>query len=371
MNISIKFEIPLILIIILILGFSTVNGQSFTDTKQIVKSFKVKTTTKIEVYNKYGKIQVIQWDKDSVKFNIMLVAKSDDAKDAQNLLNNVDFDFTNTSYYVSAKTKIGADRKGILSDIKLLKENLISNDNKVKIDYTLFVPSYVNLKLYNKYGDVYVDDIKGDFELELSNGDFKANDLTGSSEIELKFCNNVDINSMTSGRMNISYSEVNIKVAKQINLSSKSSKVVIDKIDVLKIQSRSDKYYVAKATHFFGDTYFTDITLNYLEKELSITTKYGNLNIESISKTFSFVNVNSKITDMNLFFEYGSAYQLDITHKDNIINYPKNLANLTKQTLDENEEKYLTYGTIGQNASGAKVKIEGEKSVISIFHKTH
>ena len=49
--------------------------------------------------------------------------------------------------------------------------------HRVEINYYINVPEYLNLKIENKYGDVYMEEYNGDFSVSVSNGSFKANSL--------------------------------------------------------------------------------------------------------------------------------------------------------------------------------------------------
>ncbi len=344
-------------------------SQEFTDNRRVTKSYKINASTTIEVDNKYGKVQVMKWEHDSVLFDVRVKIVSENSDEGKNLLKNINIDFTATSFYISANTKVGKARKGLLSDLKLLAESIISSESQVQIDYTVKIPSYANLKIINKYGDVYIDDIKGNFDLKLSNGDLRANRITGNCDMELKFCGNANINHLTLGRINASYSELHVKYANQISLSSKSSKLNLEEANIVKLQSRSDKVFINKTAHLYGDTYFTDVSIAKIMKEVSLNMKYGILNLESILCSFAFINLYSKFTDINLFFQNSSAYHLDITHKQNTLNYPSEIANLETKVIDKEEDKMLTTGKIGSKNTNSKVKIDAEKSVINIFHK--
>lgn len=356
-------------IILFVIIAAKLNGQISSDRKKVVHAYKVETTTNLEVQNKYGKVQIITHDKDSAIFVINVEAKASNPAELEKLMHNIDFDFTQTSYFIGAKTIIGSGRQGILSDLKILAENFVSDENQIKIDYTIYLPNYLNIRVENKYGDVYVDNLKGDFRLNLSNGNFKANCLTGINDLDLKFCNNIDINKINIGRITMSYSQLHIKEATNLNLTTKSSGIVIDNVSILKIQSKSDKYFITRANSFFADTYFTNVNISALQKELNIKSKYGSLSIESIDKSFSFINVDSQVTDLNFYFQQGSAYRIDIMHKENIINYPVEISKLEKQAINKDEEQFLTHGTIGGTDGTSKVKIESERSTINIVHR--
>jgi hypothetical protein len=63
------------LIIAFVLGiwlFPSLAYGQFTETKQIQKQFKVAPETRIEISNKYGKVELNTWDKDSVVIEVKI-----------------------------------------------------------------------------------------------------------------------------------------------------------------------------------------------------------------------------------------------------------------------------------------------------------
>ena len=351
------------------LSYTVTFGQSYSDNQTITRKYKVNASTTIDITNKYGKIHIVEWEKDSVQFEIELSARSSDMSRLYSMIEDIDFDFTETSHYISVKTIIGSERSGFISDLKKLARSFLSSDSQLKIDYTILIPSYVDLRIDNKYGDVYVDDIKGDLNLKVSNGDFKANNLKGNTEIDMKFCNNADVNLISNGRLTVYYSDININKADQLTINSKSSKLAIEHVDMIKMNSRSDKYHISNINFLYGETYFTDIWCYKLIDEISINTKYGDLNLEYISKDFSFINIDARYSDVNLFFERNSSYNVDINHTEKTLHFPKEISNLREQQLEEDKTRFLTYGTIGKGQAKSKVRVNAEEGVINIYHK--
>ncbi|NOZ47558.1 MAG: hypothetical protein GXO79_12375 [Chlorobi bacterium] len=347
-------------------------GQMFTEEKKLVKSFKVNSSTTVEVTNKYGRIQIIPWDVDSVHFEIDLLIKSDNISRLQKVKNSIDFEFVNTKYYVLAKTNFENQYNGIISELKELSKDFTDffsgSDYQVKINYLIMIPDYVNIKLDNKYGDVYTDNLKGDFSLKLSNGNFKANSLTGSSNIDIKF-GNASITNINTCKFNISYADLEVKKADQLNIESKSSKITIDKINTLKLNSRRDKVYVTETDYLYGESTFSDLWIYESHNDISYTSNYGNLNLELISKDFKLININSKYTTLNLFFEPESGYSVDLNYKNTVINLPQDIAKIETQAVPGEDKKFIAFGTIGENNNGSKLKINAESGNLNIFHR--
>ena len=355
-----------LLLFISIFSYS-VFGQTYTESRKIIRSFKVENSTTVDITNKYGKIHIIPWDEDSVKFEIDLTIKAQSNSRLRKLNNSVDFDFTGTAYYITAKTIFGNKYNSFLSDLRNLAETLIPK-HQIIIDYIVKVPNNLSLKINNKYGDIFTDNYNGDIDIVLSNGDLKANNLNGKTNIDLKIGDGV-VNSISSGKLIIAYSEFYIKKAADININSRSSRVTIDSVEVLNIQSRRDKYYISEINNMFGDTYFSYLWVYMLNDELNFKMKYGTLNLEMINPDFSFLNVNSEFADQNWFFDKNSSYQIDITHKFVKLNYPTGIANLQEKNINNDENQFLTYGIIGTAANKAKVNINAIRCDVNIIHK--
>ena len=69
-----------------------VHAQVYTDRQ--VRDYKTTKHSTIEVYNKYGKVHVKTWDKDSVRFEINLRVQTSSADKLQKLKDQISFDFT-------------------------------------------------------------------------------------------------------------------------------------------------------------------------------------------------------------------------------------------------------------------------------------
>ncbi len=356
------------LMLVALTGLLPARAQEYS--KNITRAYKIKNSTTVDIFNKYGKIHVITWDEDSVRFDIDLKIRASSDSKLNKLKSSIDFDLTGTEYYVTAKTKIGSGSTSVLSDLKDMAGTILSSGSQVTIDYIVMIPDYINLKMDNKFGDVYIDDYTGNLNLTLSNGELKANNLSGNSVINISSGDGV-INSIKEGKLMVSYSDFLIKDAGKLSVDSRSSKITIEKVVFLKLQSRHDKYYLPEISELYGDSYFSDFTIHRLLSELNFNFKYGDLSIENITKAFSFISIASEYTDINLVFERGSIYDLDITHHQDVtLTYPRQLGTLETKVINEQEKQMLSYGKIGYGTARSKVKINApKKCTVTILHK--
>lgn len=354
--------------VFILLTVYLLNAQSFTESKKIERIFPISQTTTVEIINKYGKIHILSWDKDSVGIEINLSVKSDNLGKVKKIMDNIDFDFTYTDYYIIAETEFGKKYNNLFESIKNLAESLIPSDNVVEIDYTVQVPETIELKINNKYGDVYIDNHAGKLRLNLSNGDLKVNEITGVADIHIEIGDGV-INHIQEGKLDIAYSDFEIKDAGKLTIFCRSSKVDIGTIDDLSLDSRRDKFFIDGTKMISGETYFSDVYVYDISQELNLTMKYGSLNLENIRPDFSFLNVNSNYTDINLNFDSGSTYMVDINHTNAEFTYPERLAVVEEKVLDKDNKELNTYGKIGSSDTSSKVKVTAVKGTITIIHK--
>ena len=359
------YRTVLCLWLVLFLYPGRIAGQVYSDRK--VRNFKVTEKTAIEISNKYGKIHIATWDKDSVRFEVDLRISASSYQKMDRLRNNINFEFTATKYYVVAKTVL-TDPTGIISDFV----DAFIPTNQVTINYMVYVPNNVSLKIENKFGDIYMDDFNGTLEINLSNGDLKANRLTGSPTIYLSSGDGT-INSILSGRVVAAYSDLQIKEAGRVFLETKSSRVTVNRAVELIIDSKRDKYEIEAVDVLTSSGYFSSVTINQIRKELRCNLKYGNLFVGQVADVFSFINIESEYTDIDLYFHRLTSYNLDITHHNDVyINLPASLARIETKVLNEDEKLMLTYGRIGNTATETshKVKITAPKKCnINIVHR--
>jgi len=233
----------LIVIFLLFASYSHSAAQTFSNEKSCTQTYKVNPETTVEINNKYGRIHVIPWDKDSVQITASMSVQTSNLARLEKVRNSINFNFTNTKYYVSAITDFGTSSNQILTELKSISDVLINGQNQIEINYLVYCPAQINLTLVNKFGDIYIDDIFGKLKISLSNGDLKINSLEGEAQLELAFGTGI-INYIREGQLTVSYSDIKIKDALRLDIDSKSSTLNIERVDYLKITSRRDKYFI-------------------------------------------------------------------------------------------------------------------------------
>lgn len=347
----------IILLIITRISLHPLSAQGNSETRNFIKTVPAGKETTLEVYNKYGTIEITQWKKDSVMMRAEIKAVASGKEKLDKMFNGISINMTESKYQIRAETSFTQNIGMLFENFKGMTSKLIAYDSRVEINYYISMPEYINLKIENKYGNVYMEDITGDFSISLSNGSFKANSIGKNATINLTFCD-ANINSIASGKIDASFSELKSNELDIVSINSISSKFEIRRAGTVTIESRRDKFYIDDIKSIKGTSYFTDFNIKNLSRETSLSTRYGNLTIDLIESGFEAINLNTGYSDVSLSFETGASYNLDIRHMNAFLVVSDKSAKTEKKVLNEDKKEYITSGTVGRNPGSSKVNID-------------
>jgi hypothetical protein len=349
--------------ILLMLIFNTVFAQSNSETRSYMKTVPVGKENSMEVTNKYGTIQVTSWKKDSAYIRAEVRAFAANQTKLNRIFDGIKINITGEGSIVRAQTTFNQNINLLFESFKGMTSKIISYDSRVEIDYYISVPEYLNLKIDNKYGDVYMEDCTGDLSISLSNGSLKADSLGKGSAITLSFCD-ASITSLFSGKIDAYFSEISIDEIGDVSINSISSRYNIKNAGELRFESRRDKFFINSIESMKGNSYFTDYDVKNLKKDINLTTRYGNINADLIDNGFESINLNSGYSDISLRFGPNSSYNLDIRHINTFLILPVNNTKTEQKVLNEEKKEYITYGKVGKNPGSVKVKIDATRGKI-------
>lgn len=360
-----KFKI-ILLFILAIVAVPEMAQAQFTETKEINKQFAVSPETRVELSNKYGKIDINTWQKDSVVVNINIHVEAKKLSKLEDAVRGIDFDITDSKYYLIIRTNVEKNKSSFSKELTRFKESVLKSDGNIQVDFTVWMPATNELKVENKFGDVYIGDFDGKLDINLSNGNLKAHDFEGEVNLVLNFAD-ATINTLQSGFIDCNFSELYIKKAKSVQLKSKSTEIEIQKISELKAESRRDKFRIREVDAIDAKSSFTNIRINELTDRMKLRSEYGDLDIEKIVADFSVISIESKSTDINLYFEKTSQFDVEIKSTKTELDLCDEIVIDEEKTMDEDEKTLLQTGKFGgKNGDSSKLAITATSGEINI-----
>ncbi|NQU87301.1 MAG: hypothetical protein HQ541_16225 [Mariniphaga sp.] len=360
-----KIKIILFVLTLGIIPFTVLS--QFNETREFTREFKILPETRVEISNKYGNLVINTWDKDSVVINVKINVEEKKLAKLEKTMKGIDFEFTDSSHFLIVKTIVNKTKSALQKEIQKFKESLLQDNGSVEIDYTVWLPENCELILDNKYGNIFMSDFSGNCEITLSNGNLKAHDLLGTTTINLNFADAI-INALNSAQLNTNYSDVEVETSNQLNIESKQSAFELFKTSELDISSRRDKFRIREADKVNAKGNFTSFRIAELNDRANIQADYGNINIEKINPEFSLIFIESKSTDINLYFEPESNFGFELTKTKTDIDFCREIEIADEATLDEKDQKIKISGKYGSNQPKTdKLFINATLGSVNIF----
>ena len=355
------------LIILVIASFITgvITAQNDSEARSFIKTIRVNKESSLEVINKYGKIHISPWNKDSVSIRAEVKATGSNKSRFDKIFDGIEINISDAGPVVRAETEFKQNINMLLESFKGMTGKFITYDSRIEINYFISMPAYLGLRIDNKYGDIYMEDCSGTSSISLSNGSFRANSIQNSSSLNFTFCD-VTINSISTAKIDASFSDFTIGEAEDLNISSLSSKFDIKKVSALSTESRRDKFFITRAGSLKGNSYFTDFNINTLKKEIDLTTRYGKLDAGTVETGFEKIDLNSGYCDISLGFEPSCSFSFDIRHLNSFLVLPEKNIKSEKKVINEDKKEYITFGTAGKYPGMSKVKINATHGNIYI-----
>ncbi len=227
-----------------------------------------------------------------------------------------------------------------------------------QINYKVKVPITNNVNLMNDYGNVYLNEIKGDANINCDYGKIIIGELhSNNNKINIDYCSASTISRMNGGFINADYSKFTVEDAGKIDLNADYTTSVFDRIKTLDYNCDYGSLKVNNASSVIGNGDYLTTRLGSISKKVAITSDYGSIRIEQLRDGFDSVEINGdycgiKIGTPNspfsfvLKLSYGS-----FKHDDSNIE-------LTKQIVKSSSKYYEGYFKSQQ--SGSTIKIDSD-----------
>ncbi|MEE9374020.1 MAG: hypothetical protein V3V00_13295 [Saprospiraceae bacterium] len=339
--------------------------------KTITESYDISNGAKVELINKYGNIDIRTIDSDEVNIRVEIVVDAKNEDRAQKIFDRIDIDFYHTVSSIKAETKIG--------DTKKRWNNIFSwkSDCNFEIHYYIEAPSHVHLKLYNKYGNIYIPDMDNDVDIVLKYGNFKmgnAHDI----DINLGYGNG-EMANIQNLDLDVKYSKIVVESAKDVDVKSKYSTIIIDIAKNIDADSKYDKFRIKEASNFensgkYDDlklgtindikiySKFTHIDIETLITRAKIKTDYGSIRIDAINAELEQIDIVSSYASIRIYNPDKVAYRYDIETKYGSIKIDEG----TGDFGDDDNEEWARGKRKGKGSGNGLIRIESRYGNVKI-----
>jgi hypothetical protein len=349
----------LLAVLLALLPFSAIDANA--PQRQYVKNINREFTTSANgmtaIYNKYGKIKINTWQKNSVKIDITILVEAGDQRSADKTFERIQVNFISTNGYIKAETMLLQDKSWWPSE---------SPSQDFKINYDVWMPASNQLDLKNRYGNAYVSTLNAKLLAEIKHGDLFTDNISADVDLNLAYGKAV-MSKVYNLSGTVNFGEVAVNECRDVQIDTKNSHFNIEKAGVVRLTSLSDNFNfgtlsdlrlhtkysglnLRNTKNLYVTAQFTSVNTGVVAGILDVDLTYGNLVVSSLSKHFTNANITAQHADVQVVTERGATYQFNAQGNSIGMAYP---ATATIRKRDEHGTLEIIQGYVGDaNAKG-------------------
>ena len=352
----------LVLLIFLIPSIAFANNEhdekKHEKSKSVNKSFNVNGNATLEIYNKYGDINVTSWDQNRVEIDVKITVKGNDLDDVEDRLKQIQIEFEASSSLVIAKTTIANS-----NNWTFWKK---SKNISYEINYTVKMPVTNNAKLNNDYGSIRLDELEGNADIHCDYGKVTLGNLKGNdTNISLDYCASSSIDSMKDGNIRIDYSKLTVENASDIDLSTDYSTVKFKKVNHLEFSADYGSIDVEEVNSAHGSGDYTGFKFGTITNKLKLNSDYGSIYIKNLAEGFESVDINSEYAGIKIGTSPNNHFSFTIDLQYAGFKRNDQYVELFK-SIEKNTKKHYE-GVYGKGKSNSKVTIKSEYGSVTFY----
>ena len=335
--------------LLLILTNLSVSAQERLE-KNLNEEFSITKGASLEVYSKFGDVEVSNWESDKVEVNVEIWVESNNISTTEELFNKLDAEISQTGNIVSVKS--------------ILPDKLNTGKNtKFKINIYINAPKYININLESKYGSVFIDENNGKVMLNIDYGNINIEKLSRGkekplNEIILRY-SKANIEEVDWLKANLSYSKLSVEEAKAIVLISKYSGLSIEECSSIVTDSKYDTYRFEELNNFIGHLNYSNVKIEKLNKKIESESNYSSFKIAEMDADFELIKIDNSRGSYSINLDESSSFSIKADAVRGSISIPD--INISTKRSD-NTKKYFE-GNYGDNPESVIEVISKEGSV--------
>lgn len=336
------------------------DDQDVEISKEIDSTFQATQDLRVDLINKYGQITVDTWDQSNIEVRVLIRVRDKDEKKASKILDQIDIEMQQYGSFLDLRTHTD---EGTSQVTRFFRDITPFDKTKVDIDYVIKAPSYIEFKIENKFGNVYLNNLAAPVTLNLSYGDLRCNPLPGGSDLDLSFCQ-ADIRTAPQADIEIHNGGLDLKDAGSIDLVSSSSEIDINDVVELRVDARRDQFQLEEVGLITGKGQFSEIEIESLSKSLDLDLAYGDLEIEGVMAGFTGINIEQRNVDVEIHVP-GASFDLMAHLEGGSLLWPGETSELEVQSIDVKKEIRTISGSIA--GGGSDITLDGKGGVIAFY----
>ncbi len=291
--------------------------------KKYEKLFQLTARGSLEIENRYGSIDIRNWDRDEISVDVIVKVTHSDRETAERQLSFITINFSQRDNSVKVVTEI--DKR-----ISRRRTRLFSSDidgQSISIDYTVYAPKESDFRITHRYGDIFIDEATGHTFIDLRYGNLQANRIMRDntrplSEINLAYSPKATVSSADWLQVNMRYSDLFVEQCRALVVTSSYSKLRVERANSIVTEARYSDFNLGQITNFVAESSYTNYTINKIGRILDVESRYGNVRVDNVPAGFSKIRFVSSYGNMRAGIDADANYSIEATASYGSVNIP-------------------------------------------------
>lgn len=319
-------------------------AQDKEGVKSFSMEFPVDEKTSLVIDNSYGNVNITNHNAATIAIDVVINMDVRDKDRVQAILDNINIRLYQEGQVVYARTELG-DSFGRLS----------RGPGGVEINYTVKMPASVPVNLANKYGNVFIDELRSTSTIDVKYGKLNANKILHDSKepltkIILAYSDGV-IQETSWLNADIKYAKLSITNSKALVVISKYSKLFITNGSSIVSESKYDSFEIGALNNFVVNTSYSNIKIGKLSGRLQSETKYTDVIVDNIAPSFEMIRINTSYGNYRIGIASDASYKLDGNARYSEIIYPQG----SKVSRISEDNSLQVKGNIGRDQNPSAI----------------
>ncbi len=332
-------------------------------SKVIEERFPLTNAGELQLENKYGTITVTGWEQNEVAVRIDVQVNHRKRDNAENLLGRIRPRINSGSEYVSIVSEIANKNTGWFADLFNRTNPIDFDRSHVQIDYEVFLPKKAELKITNRFGDVFIEDWSGSLNTLIEHGNLWLGEDLNKADIILKF-GKVRARNLNYTSLNLKNGELDMENAKSLRINSSGTEMTMGTVNSLELYSNKDDIRLNEVGTIYGNLKFGTLNLERLTRDVDLTMKIADFRVEQIVAPETEIAIEQESSDINIRVS-DFAHTFEATLEQGVVRLPKSFENVDSEMLDKGRKLRKIQATYGKDRKGA-IRINGIKGIVTL-----
>jgi hypothetical protein len=290
------------LLIFLFLATVSVSAEEFAaasiKTREVANTFPVGDNDNISIDNCYGNVTVTHWNRNEIEIRVVIEAKANTDRRAEELLDHVSIDlhkFSDTVYGITSLSRFSGNR----------------NNERLAINYFISKPSGVKPAIKLRYGNVNLPpENDAQTRLEVKYGNVNGGNFTRDLKIDCAY-GDIDLGNLNAATLELAYcGQVKIGNSKQLDMESRYSNGQLKDVEQLNMEISYGNFDLGNMGQMNIEAEYSNIKVKRLEKRLFMEIDYGTANIDEVSESMSEIKAECSYANLNLKMPSDMAFDV-------------------------------------------------------------